>query len=358
MKTISTEDSKRPLKTVINGDDSISGYGTIFGGAPAELTSWRRYLIGPLLSVYMFGYMMSYYTITEYTNKTWHDIKFKEANVSVNSSSLSVCVANKSSPEFKLESEATSMAAQYMVYYSLSQGIPAVVSNLILGSYTDALGRKFLLGVGISGTLLRLIFSVIIIYFKFDMLYFIGACFIEGCTGQYATFLQVCLAYAGDITKPGKQRTNGMAYIMFMLGSSLTLASFAAGYLIQNYNFYVPLAAAVVLLTIAFFMMLVLLPESFPPEKRKTGKSLREVVGHSFSFFISKDYGSNRWKYQFLLLAHGFCEFSFLGRIGTETIYQMSTPFCWSAEKVNMQEVLLFNHNFKINTCIQINCKK
>lgn len=346
------EDSKRLLSNVINRDDNISDYGTASGSTsvkttPTEVTSWRRFLIGPLLSVYMFGYMMSYYTITEYTNKTWHDKKFKEANITVSSSAVSLCITNVSSAEFEVENEATSMASQYMVYYSLSQGIPAVISNLVLGSYTDALGRKFLIGVGISGTTLRLIVSVIIIYFKFDLLFFIGACLIEGCTGQYATFLQVSLAYAGDITKPGKQRTNGMAYIMFMLGTSLTLASFAAGYLIQNYNFYVPLVVAAILLMISFLIMLFCLPESFPPEKRKTHKSFREVVGHSFSFFISKDIGNNRWKYQFLLLAHGFCDFSFLGRIGTETIYQMSQPFCWSAEKVQLYFV--FNSSILFN---------
>lgn len=298
------------------------------------VVSWRRYLIGPVLAVYMFGYMMSYYTIVEYTNKTWLDKKLKDANITLNNSASSRCEANKSSPEFITEQDATSTASTYVVYYSLAQGIPAVVSNLILGSYTDAFGRKFLLGVGISGTTIRLILSMFIIYFKMDLLYFIGACVIEGCTGQYATMLQVCLAYTGDTTKPGKKRAIGMAYIMLMLGTSFSLASLCAGYLIQIFNFYVPFAVAAILLIFSFIAMVIFLPESLPVERRIKNKKLSSVLYNSVSFFISKDTQNNRWKYQLLLAAHGFCDFSFLGRVGTETIYQMSEPFCWSAEQV------------------------
>lgn len=327
MGTESLKDTNSLVNTVTPEDDRVSTSGT-------ASKTWRIYLIGPLLSVYMFGYMLSYYTITEYTNKTWLDRKLTEAGLSVNGSASSRCESNKSSPVYTVEQEATSAAARYMVYYSLAQGIPAVASNLVLGSYTDALGRKFLLGVGISGTALRTIISVIVIYFKMDLLYFIGACLVEGCTGQYATMLQVCLAYTGDITEPGKQRTYGMACIMFMLGTSLTLSSLSAGYLIQIFNYYIPFALASILLVIAFIVMLTLLPESLPPEKRITDKTFKAVISNSFSFFISKDFGNNRWKYQLLLLAHAFCDFSFLGRIGTETIYQMAEPYCWSAEKV------------------------
>lgn len=331
MEKPSLKDKNKLINAVVNGNTSESSFGT---STDVTKLSRLRFIIGPVLSVYMFGYIMSYYTITEYTNKTWRDIKFRKANLTMNGSSSSGCDANESSPEFNVGNDATSMASTYLVYYSLAQGIPAVISNLVLGAYTDALGRKFLLGVGITGTTLRLICSLFIIYFKIDMLYFIGACAIEGCTGQYATMLQVSLAYMSDVTKPGKQRAYGMAYVMFMLGSSLTLASFSTGYLIQIFNFYIPCAVAAVLLLISFVVMVTLLPESLPPEKRITNKSIRTVVSNSFSFFVSRDFGNNRWKYQLLLLAHAFCDFSFLGRIGTETIYQMSEPFCWSAETV------------------------
>lgn len=325
-------DEKHLINAVVYGDASSSK--SEVTEAETKLLTWRRFLVGPILSVYMFGYIISYYTITEYTNETWRNIKYIEANLTFNGSSSARCDVNKSSSEFKAENEASSMAARYMVYYSLAQGIPAVISNLVLGAYTDALGRKFLLGVGISGTTLRLICSFLIIYFKIDMLYFVLACLLEGFTGQYATMLQVSLAYMSDITTSGKQRSHGIAYVMFMLGTSLTLASFAAGYLIQIFNYYAPFAIASVLLVISLIVMLTLLPESFPREKRITNTALKTVVSNSFSFFVSRDFGNNRWKYQLLLLAHGFCDFSFLGRVGTETIYQMSEPFCWSAETV------------------------
>ena len=304
-----------------------------------KLHTWRKLMIGPVLSMYMLGYMMSYYTITEYTN---HDLIVKEFNKSgipVNTSTSNPDCdesVNKSSKAYKANTRAAEIASEYLVYFSLAQGLPAVVTNIILGSYTDAIGRKFLLGVGISGTAVRFILSSIVIYFKLDLLYVVGACLIEGFSGQYATTLQASLAYVSDITDPNKERIFGMALVMFMLGTSLTLASFSAGLLIQNFGYLVPMATSAALLIIAIILCTLILPESFPKHKRVSSKSLRSVLWNSVSFLVVKDINNSRWKYRLLFLAHALCDFSFLGRIGTETIYQMATPFCWSANKVGI----------------------
>ena len=126
------------------------------------LTTWRRFLIGPVLFTYMAGYIMSYYIITEYTNS--HELKkvFQDANLTEPKSANGTCNFNSDSLEYKTERKATESASDWIVYYSLAQGIPAVASNIILGSYTDALGRKFLLGVGILGTTVRMCISVVV----------------------------------------------------------------------------------------------------------------------------------------------------------------------------------------------------
>lgn len=313
-----------------------------------QTLSWRRFLIGPVVGIYMLGYMMSYYTITEYTNKVWRDKKLSDAKITTNLTSGGGCAVNESNLEVKILKEASSMASQYIVYYSLAQGVPAVVSNLILGSYTDAFGRKFLLAVGISGTTMRIILSFCIIYFKMDILFFLGACILEGFTGQYVTTFQVGLAYISDVTKPGNQRTYGVAYIIFFLAFCSGVASLLAGYLSQEYSFYAPFFVAGVLLILTFIAMLILLPESLPPTKRLTNKSLSTVLYNSFSFFISNDFGNNKWKYRLILLAHAFCDFSFLGRIGVETLYQLADPFCWSVEKVESNRIFFMNEVNKI----------
>ncbi|KAL4238944.1 hypothetical protein ACF0H5_003648 [Mactra antiquata] len=296
--------------------------------------SWRKYFIGPILGFYMLGYLMSFYTITEYTSHVWRNKKLSEANLTSNITGASSCSTNESGLEVKTLKQASSLASEYNMYYSLAQGIPAVVSNLILGSYTDAFGRKFLLTVGIIGTTIRVILSFFIVYFKKDLLFFIVACVIEGCTGQFVTTFQVCLAYAGDITKRGDKRTYGVAYVLFNLSVFGSLGSLAAGYVIETYTFYSSFLVAGVILILTLLVMLTLLPESLPPEKRLTDKSLITVMYNSFSFFFSKDIDNNRWKYRLIIIAHAFCDFSFLGRILVETLYQLAEPFCWSVEQI------------------------
>ena len=298
------------------------------------LTTWRRFLIGPVLFSYMAGYIMSYYIITEYTNSHEQKKFFNEANLTEPKVADSTCNASSDSLEYKTEKKASQSASNRIVYYSLAQGIPAVVSNLILGSYTDALGRKFLLGVGILGTTVRMCISVIIIRYEWGLIYFTIACIIEGCTGQFATVLQASLAYAADITKPGEQRVYGIIYIEIMLGTSLTTASLVTGLLIHQFGYFVPVSVAAGLLIFSFLLLLLLLPESFPAEHRHKDRSVWTVIQNSVRFFIHNDSQNNRWKYQVLALGHFLCGISFLGRIGTETLYQVASPFCWTADTV------------------------
>ena len=298
------------------------------------LTTWRRFLIGPVLFTYMAGYIMSYYIVTEYTNTHEQKKFFQDANLTEPKSANSTCNASSDSLEYKTERKASQSASDWIVYYSLAQGIPAVASNMILGSYTDALGRKFLLGVGILGTTVRMCISVVIIRYEWGLIYFIIACILEGCTGQFATVLQASLAYAADITKPGEQRVYGIIYIEIMLGASLTSASLVAGLLIHHFGYFVPVSVAAGLLIFSFILLLLLLPESFPVERRHKDKSAWTVMKNSVSFFIYNDAQNNRWKFQVLALGHFLCGISFLGRISTETLYQLSSPFCWTPDTV------------------------
>ncbi|WAR19561.1 LOW QUALITY PROTEIN: PCFT-like protein, partial [Mya arenaria] len=284
--------------------------GQLAGG---RVLSWRRFLVGPVMMLYMTGYMISFYTVIEYTDAYWSHRKHKEAKLADNvTSSENKCKVNASDPAYKVEDEATSSASEYIVYYSLAQGLPGIISNLVLGAYTDAFGRRFLLGIGITGTTVRLMLSVIIIYFDANLLYFVGAYFIEGCTGQFTTVTLACFAYMGDITDTPSKRTYGMAYVAICLTASSTIATFIAGYLIETFGTFVAIAVSAVLIVLAFITMVVLLPESYPPRKRTKSRSIKTMLKNSASFFVTNDDRNNRWKYQLLFTAHALSEFGFL----------------------------------------------
>ena len=298
-------------------------------------TTWRHGLIGPVICLYFFGTISSYYVLVEYTNEYWKEEEYSKVNLSLSNTS-SPCENNVSKLVSDTENRATSKASEWIMYYSIAAGVPGVLANLILGSYTDAFGRKFLLTIGISGTFLRLGITAVVIYLEADLVYLLIACVVEGFSGQHATCLAVALAYAADITLPGKKRIMGIVIIEVLIGISLSSASFATGYMVEGLGYKTPMFINAGLLALALLITITILPETFSKKLRRKNKSVIKVLKVVFQFFTHNDEKNNRWKYQIVLLCHALTNMSFLARIPTETLYQLALPFCWSPTKVGV----------------------
>ena len=328
------DEENKPLLTNKEDNDDNSGYRK-FRGLDIE-TTWLHWFIGPIVFAYMFAMLCSYYALVEYTNQYFMKSEYKKANLSLDNTTDAFCEVDKDNIVYKTEVKATAIASTWNVYYAVASGVPAVISNMVLGSYTDAFGRKFLLAIGIIGTCLRLSIAAVTIYLEADMIYLLVACFVEGCTGQYATTLQVSLAYIADITKPGRARILGIIFIEFVIGVGLSAASLAEGYMVEwkGYMFTFATMAAVLILTL--IMMICFLPETLSKEHRHRNKSCIGLLKISLSFFVDNDSENRRWKYQLVLLIHALCNLSFLSRLPTETLYQLASPFCWSPTKIGI----------------------
>ena len=297
--------------------------------------TWRHNLIGPVVCLYFFGTISSYYVLIEYTNKYWKEEEYSKVNLSL-SVHTSACDTNVSQLISDTENSATSKASEWVVYYSIAAGVPSVFANLILGSYTDAFGRKFLLTIGIAGTFLRLGITAVVIFLEADLVYLLIACVVEGLTGQHAACLAVSLSYISDITIPGKARIMGMIIIEVIIGISLSTASFSSGFMVESLGYEWPMFINAGLLALALVITLTLLPETFNEKLRRKDKSAIQVLKVVFQFFTQNDEKNNRWKYQIILLCHALTNMSYLARIPTETLYQLALPFCWSPTKVGV----------------------
>ena len=328
------ENEKTPL---IDGKSTTEIEHSVYGKVKhySVETTWRHWLIGPVVCLYFFGMISSYYVLLEYTKQYWKEEEYEKANLSLSETS-SACDTNVSQLLIDTEHTATSKASKWVVYYSAAAGVPALLSNLILGSYTDAFGRKFLLTVCILGTCLRLAISAVVIHFEADLIYLLIACLIEGCTGQHATCLSVTLAYAADITRPGKTRIMGIVAIEILIGISLSSSSFATGYMVEALGYETPMIMNAGLLALSILITISLLPETLSKELRRKDKSMIQVLKVVSEFFTQNDEKNSRWKYQIVILMHALTNMSFLARIPTETLYQLATPFCWTPTKVGI----------------------
>ena len=292
-------------------------------------------MIGPVVCLYFFGMISSYYVLVEYTNEYCKEEEYDKVNLSLSDTS-SPCDTNVSDLVTDTEQKATSKASTWIVYYSIAAGVPAIFANLILGSFTDTYGRKFLLTICILGTCLRLAISATVIYLEASLFYLVLASFVEGCAGQHATCLTVSLAYAADITRPGKSRIIGIIVIEVLLGVSLSSASFATGFIVEALGYQTPMFINAGLLALAILITVTLLPETLSKDLRRKDKSVLKVLKVVFHFFTRNDNKNSRWKYQIIFIVHALTNLSYLARIPTETLYQLASPFCWTPTKVGV----------------------
>lgn len=295
-------------------------------------TTWRHILIGPVVWLHFFSMISGFFVLMIYTKQYWNDIEYKAANLSV-STTVSPCDDNVSSLVSDTDTKATSKSSEWIMYYSLAAGVPAVISNLIVGAYMDYFGRKMILTVSILGNGLRLLVQGIVIFFKADIGYFLIACVVEGFTGQHATCFAGALAFMADITRPGKSRALGLAVIEACVQTAIAFASFSTGYLIEGFGFMTTMYIDAGLLTIALLTTTCILPETCKKDANRAEKSLVKNLKVVCQFFTRNDEKNSRWKYQVTIIALALTNMSILSRFPIETLYQLTHPFCWTPAK-------------------------
>lgn len=296
--------------------------------------TWRHYVICPVAVFYIFAYVMSWTTMVQYTYAFIVKEKFPNESFSEITKN-SRCNVNHSSMAFKYFQNAQHEASHWNMFFSIALGVPAIISNIVLGSYIDRIGRKALMIVCVLGTLFRVIVMFIGISTKWQLGLFILGFIAEGCSGYFINFFESCHAYVADITKIGNGRSVGMASVAFMMGGGMALSMLLSGFLIQFSGFYSTLGLAAALLIIAFLGIMILLPETMTEETRSKETSIVVHIKNVFSFY-TKQTGEKRWRYFVVLAAFFFMYTTMTGRYGVETLYQLNMPFCWSPMKIGI----------------------
>ncbi|KAL4237675.1 hypothetical protein ACF0H5_002389 [Mactra antiquata] len=293
--------------------------------------TYRKWLIGLYCFFFMGAYITSYYTFIQYVySKVQKD--FYPDVVSLNISGP--CSVNSSTADDEKQTKIQQKAATWSMYYNMAAGIPAVFSNVLLGSSTDKFGRKFLFFLPCIGTFIRMALSVAGIYFNFDLKFHLIGYVIEGSTGQMFTMLVVCFTYVADITQGnGKMRSFGITLVELSIGMALSAFSFTTGYFIQSYGFFLPMLSSGILIAMSTCVVF-FIPESFPKSKRNTSESIFIKIKTAYDLFLGSFNRGRRWKYNILMLVFAVTIFGAFGRYSVEPIYQLGAPFCMSSTKI------------------------
>ncbi|VDI17896.1 Hypothetical predicted protein, partial [Mytilus galloprovincialis] len=239
-----------------------------------------RHLLMPVIIILMtFGNVV---VSTAETQFAYYAVQ-KEYNISsvVSESRQSLCEANKSSPLFKQQQKIQSITANWNAYCHLAQSVPVLLMSLMVGSWSDVIGRRAALIIPTFGLIFKSAF------------------------------------FAIDMT----------------LGVGIALGVFASGYIIKFLGFLYG-SVLMVGLGVLLCFMISLLPESKRSTNKITSTTQFEYLKNALSFYFKKS--PTRYKYILLAIVFSFQALPNVGRINVQSLYVMNSPFCWSSVLIGL----------------------
>ncbi|KAL3872665.1 hypothetical protein ACJMK2_035878 [Sinanodonta woodiana] len=294
----------------------------------------KHWLVGPISFLYVSAYTLAF---TDFSQFIRDKIKRLEYD-SIHFNDSSTCEVNKSSQQYRVQSEIQEKSAEWHILIPLAGNIIAIFSNLVLGSYTDRFGRKFLFYVSCLGSLFRTTMVAVFMHFNLNLIYYIIPYAIEGMTGSASTMVQAAFIYSADITSKGKERTFGIVLIEMAFGLGSAFFGFGSGYVIEWTGYFWPsiMAAGAFLLSV---ILIVLLPETFS-DRRAQCESKLQTVKDAIGLYTDPKNAGKRWIYIVSIIIFFICTISNSGSFAIEPLYQLGSPFCWSPVQIGWYTAL------------------
>ncbi|ESO86137.1 hypothetical protein LOTGIDRAFT_129713 [Lottia gigantea] len=230
----------------------------------------------------------------------------------------------------KIEKETTTM----ILYLNIATAFPAIIPTVFLGGLSDRHGRKVVLLIAISGSLLRAIVYIIVINFRLNIHFlFIGNA-LEGLSGSFGTCLMAMFSLIADITEPGPKRAVRITALEAMLAIASASGLLIAGYWVGMRGYFEPMTFATCLLGLAFIFTSLCIPETLRVEN-KTPFSLK-IFKNCVQLYTKDTANHRRWKLIICLISFFLVISIGLSRVSLTTLYLLDAPFCWPQTKINL----------------------
>lgn len=292
-------------------------------GSSASTVTIRHYLIVFIVICIVFAAVSLHIAEPQYA---YYAIQ-KQQNITsiLSNSRQSLCETNKSAARFKQQQDIQSETATWHAYCHLASSLPALIMALLVGSWSDKMGRKFALWIPTAGFLFKAAFMSIAMKMEWNIYIFIIPFVVEGLCGTYISLITVAYSFAADLTKLGKSRTFGIVLIEITLGIGITI-----GYMIKHIGF---LNGAILVSGMAIFsgILIFFLPESIESSQKQNFSSIsqKQYIRNAIDFYTKK--GPLRWKFLLLAIVFAFSALPNIGRVNVQTLYVMNSPFCWNS---------------------------
>ncbi|XP_046575185.1 solute carrier family 46 member 3-like [Haliotis rubra] len=251
----------------------------------------------------------------------------------VNTSTTQPCYRNKTDPDYMLQEKAQQVTAEKQMQFTMLRSALAILSNIMLGAYSDSIGRKFLFVAPMTGQLIRSAFVSVIIRYRLDLNFLFLSEGIDGLLGSYYGILLASYTFTADNTPATGSRTIGIAVVDLTEFFATSLVSIASGYFIQDVNFFYPALTATLVCLVALLIVILFLPTSrYASERRWMGPV--EGLKRVFGFYVLDNTTLKKACFILILLTFVFNVISALGGSSINTLFLLNAPFCWTPEKL------------------------
>ncbi|KAM4045867.1 LOW QUALITY PROTEIN: proton-coupled folate transporter [Anomaloglossus baeobatrachus] len=294
-------------------------------GADRRDTRLRRCYTGrmtvePVLFLAMFSVALQGPLTTQYLRLS--------ADIGYNGSKSEGCT-NSSNP---LEKEVESLTSHWSLYLNLSGLLVGLFSVMLLGPWSDHVGRRAVLIAPFIGLSLQVVVYLVVMYQELHVGYLLLGRIIGGITGDFNMILAGCFAYIADITdRPS--RTFRVAILEACLGIAGMVASIIGGHWrkVQGYIYPFWLAFAVNVFT-AFYVYFCV-RESVKERKPSRLFTIRHYQSIFHLFTLPGDNG-RRSKLFLYCLALLLVVTVHMGAKDLMVIYELSFPLCWDSDLI------------------------
>ncbi|KAH9513761.1 hypothetical protein Btru_042053 [Bulinus truncatus] len=213
---------------------------------------------------------------------------------------------------------------------------PAFIICVLVGSYSDFVGRRLVLVMSVLAYLLRMVITAVIVKFDLDLDYLYLAYGIEGIGGSWFVMLVGLYSLTADINTTKHDRTFWINFISCATTLVSAGANVTVGYFIVYVGYFYAFLLLLSMVCVAFVVVVFILPETLPVHRRPKaiGKNPLLYVRRVASFYVFD--GPLRRRATFIV-----CLFVFAIGVATEinlgsmdALYQLRRPFCWVSSQI------------------------
>ncbi len=212
----------------------------------------------------------------------------------------------------------------------LSASVPPIFMALLLGAWSDKVGRKIIMMLPIIGGIIDTVFILVTMHASLPVyVLFIGS-FINGFCGFFTTMVLAVFSYMADITEESKRalRLGVIEAIAFISGMISHLTS---GWWIKHLGFKSPYWLILTLHTLNLLYVTFILPETIENPEKKTIKTLFDKAHFSRILRVFAEAKEDRkWQLLGLMIASAFMMVSSIGFASVIVLYALDMPFCCS----------------------------